>query len=1655
MLAAAMVLFLAQAPGAFAVQTWAIPDDQERLMAEIKAFFNGAETRLPGSAGNLAVEQRVAERFASSGFTNGAIKFKTPSLIPGQTRLIVDGQEPVRLFALHPTIFRPGNFEERDFSAPLVYLGRGEAADLERAKGVNLNGALALMEFDCGSTWLRILRFGVKGIIFIEPSQYEYIEAVEKVYMTEVRSPRFLVEAEAGRRLKELAASAPAVRVQAEPARWENRILRDLWVLVPGSDQTLDREAAVIMAPMDSNCVVPEKAFGASGAANLYLLMQLLEKFKKDPPKRAVLLVAVNASTQNRRGERMLAWYLLGDQLETVRTMLNDDRRYAQQIVHHYAQLQFDKYSKEEEDLLVSWRWAVDNTTGRDIILKNPLVTLTKKDLTRVKMDLVSLVKQQLPKDEYEKRRKLLDEKKAKYVNVLTLFNKVGVQTKLGDLKPEEVAILKGYVQQIMALNQTNIYLNQRDLESDLQNSSIRDRLGGRKIALAISLALDWGSPMIGFATTLSGSDRWAVRWGANTVTLADQMSLQNENRPSLLADTLTVRGGLPEYYYFYSKPEQDGGVACFQVAGGVPAFKLMNAYPAPQRIFLPSDNFETLSKSHVASQSMFINALFGTLLNTDYITSSTELPPVKSRYQLEYRALRVKTFKYDKLDATVLPEIPVPGSVIILPADEKIISGDSITADIELTDIRGTTVIYGLTYGKYYTWRSPDAFHFDDDFISVDHAVDAGEAFQRLNPEKMVAQDMVLALFECREYPFSIITDSSLVSDFSSEIFNIMPLTAKGNTAPRKFGFAGVRSAYSIKKAHEIPSPYFYGPAAFFFDSDSTYERFKFVTGQQRVALNASEKVPEGMGFSKPSELLPDWFAVVVRDMSVLNHYRLKKLKSVAGDLMKEFLDRGDGCMARMRKAADCSDHLGYLLALYEGLGAQVKSHAQGKETSDDMLKAVVVYMALLLPFCLFVEKLLFKFVRIEQEMGVFAVLFVMTFIVFRMIHPAFRVAQAAEMIFIAFVMAALALFVISILRSRFEGEMQLMFRSYLSGGMDEAVYSTVTQKAMMIGVNNMKRRRIRTTLTTATIVLIAFTMLSFTSVSKKVNPTLIMRSKNPPYHGFMYHWPNNKTLDDATVTVIKDLFAGHGQTVVRYWLVADENAPPFPVTSDRGVSMQVDGILGMSAAEDGFLGPMPLVAGRFFSSDDANEVVISASAADVFGINADNLKSASLTFSGRKLRLAGIFDDTLFRSLLDLNGMPLTPIQRFVIEGDVKKKKSKSEHSAQSRKGLTKDIQDMGAVYFVDTTSLLILPANLARKTGARPFSVSLKMKPEEPVWPLTDLLLTSTDARFYMSSMVPFTTRIAQAGKKPENNREGASAAPGIYYVGSSYSTSVGGLSVLLVPLLIASTIILNTMLGSVHERKKEIAVYNAIGLNPHHIGMFFLAESFVYGVIGSVGGYLIGQVLSIALGYYGLVKGLNFNYSSLSVAYVILFTIAIVLLSTLYPAFAATKAAVPSGKRTWSLPKHDGRVMQVIFPFIYHASVTAGILAYLQEYFDRFTGASIGDFISTYHGCRREKDNKGRDRYQLKYHVALVPFDLGVTQDLQFDLGYDDYVQAYRLNMRVERVSGQDSNWITTNRPFLEQLRKYLMRWRNLDLGQHKLYVRQAEELLNRS
>ena len=103
---------------------------------------------------------------------------------------------------------------------------------------------------------------------------------------------------------------------------------------------------------------------------------------------------------------------------------------------------------------------------------------------------------------------------------------------------------------------------------------------------------------------------------------------------------------------------------------------------------------------------------------------------------------------------------------------------------------------------------------------------------------------------------------------------------------------------------------------------------------------------------------------------------------------------------------------------------------------------------------------------------------------------------------------------------------------------------------------------------------------------------------------------------------------------------------------------------------------------------------------------------------------------------------------------------------------------------------------------------------------------------------------------------------------YVFSSTGMTAVQGATNVFIPLLIASLIVLNTMLGSVYERTREIEIYSSVGLAPSHIGALFMAESCVYAVLGAVSGYVIGQTIAKVVTAFDLLQGLNLNYSSMA-------------------------------------------------------------------------------------------------------------------------------------------------------------------------------------------
>jgi len=722
----------------------------------------------------------------------------------------------------------------------------------------------------------------------------------------------------------------------------------------------------------------------------------------------------------------------------------------------------------------------------------------------------------------------------------------------------------------------------------------------------------------------------------------------------------------------------------------------------------------------------------------------------------------------------------------------------------------------------------------------------------------------------------------------------------------------------------------------------------------------------------------------------------------------------------------------------------------------TNDLIRAVVILLALVVPFCFFLVKLVSPFTDVNRQVLLFLSVFAFFALLLYFIQPAFSVGERPEVILLAFVILGLAGFVASVILSKFDAAMnQAVEQSQLSESPD-APQGRLAGVAFMVGVNNMKRRRIRTTLTCATIVLVTFTILSVISVREAAEPLRLRVGGDAPYNGLLFIQPGLSEIDPLRIERLEAHFGENATTVSRVWVQRQTTEgfyQPFFLTAGQdqpggAAPLRLSILLGLDIAERDFVSDLLqegiLVPGsQWFSSNRADEIILSERTAELLGISNESFQGQTLRVQGKPYRLIGLFRDHAMAEFQDLRRLPMLPL---MIDPTAAK-------DAEGDGGASNILEATG-VTVVPTTATAILPIGTAKEMGGatyRAFAAKYLPKGSESAQDVVQRMWQDIQ-NFLRYQQAFLSVGMLSAVDRGEDL---PSIEAGEYAMASSSGSELGGVLKIAIPVILAATIILNTMLGSVLERKKEISIYNAIGLNPSHVMMFFLAEALVFGLVGSIAGYFLGQLLSVGLGQF---LDLNLNYSSFSVMIVIFLTILTVLLSTIYPATMAARAAVPSGQRKWSLPPAEGDEIAMRFPFSYDATRIVAVCAYLHDFMQLNSEASTGKFLARLRAIGKvpsdspapDSDGEG-EALVMVYDVTPIPFDLGVNQRMEVYADYDSRVKAYMLSLHLHRESGDRESWTTVNQPFLEALRKRLLSWRSQRPEVQAKYLTQGEEL----
>jgi hypothetical protein len=396
-----------------------------------------------------------------------------------------------------------------------------------------------------------------------------------------------------------------------------------------------------------------------------------------------------------------------------------------------------------------------------------------------------------------------------------------------------------------------------------------------------------------------------------------------------------------------------------------------------------------------------------------------------------------------------------------------------------------------------------------------------------------------------------------------------------------------------------------------------------------------------------------------------------------------------------------------------------------------------------------------------------------------------------------------------------------------------------------------------------------------------------------------------------------------------------------------------------------------------------------------------------ATVTFGGVDLSIIAIVDDAIFKSVLDLDNESIIP-------ADFTQSRQMQDRGQGGEFAFRKYVR-------YDPGSVLIVPASFAMGIGADLRSVGIG---------LDDYSQTAA----VMADLMPRMSLNLYAGVMDDGE-------PAIKQFSTVAATKSRGFEYVVIPVLIAAIIVLNTMIASVLERQREIGIFSAVGLSPKQIAALFFAESMVYAVIGAVSGYLLALATGAVLARTGWFEGLLLNYSSLSVVYAVIIVVVVVLASTLYPAKRAREIATPSGETEWFADAPKGDDWRIVLPFTVSRSHASALALFYAEWLKAYEDYNIGDFVT-----ESVRTLAGDDGFRTAAKCWLAPFDLGVQQEMSLVFTPTDMSDVYQITLEMHRLSGDPENWETLNRRFLRSLRKQFLVWRTLTPDEKLPYLK---------
>ena len=338
-------------------------------------------------------------------------------------------------------------------------------------------------------------------------------------------------------------------------------------------------------------------------------------------------------------------------------------------------------------------------------------------------------------------------------------------------------------------------------------------------------------------------------------------------------------------------------------------------------------------------------------------------------------------------------------------------------------------------------------------------------------------------------------------------------------------------------------------------------------------------------------------------RDMWMLNETRIRELRGFAIENQRLNVLHAQAAdhLEQAESALELKRWDRFMKHSRAALGIESRAYPDVKDTQNGVIRGIIFFMALVIPCAFFAERLIFTASDIRWQISGFAGIFAVIWVFLYLVHPAFELSNPF-VVLLAFIILALAAFVISLIFSRFNENMKRLRTAEVLLHETDVGRVSASVAAFQLGIANMKRRRLRTWLTFLTLLLLTFTVLSFTSIKSSLHFHQLGRDTEGAYPGLLIRSLAWTQLEEMAYDYAKTHFQEIGVVAPRNWY-RNVDRQMIPVASEGKQAFAL-GALGMVPEEAKVTGiDRFLKAGRWFRPGE-RACILPEKLADHFGI-------------------------------------------------------------------------------------------------------------------------------------------------------------------------------------------------------------------------------------------------------------------------------------------------------------------------------------------------------------------------------------------------------------------------------------------------------------------